>query len=178
MEYGVAELLGKDAIAAHEAAAFVTIYLAPHNYHRVHSPVSGILEEAVYIPGELWPVNKPFVRHMPRLFSRNERVVFRIRMVDGALVHAVMVGALNVGRIQIAARPDFFSNGSARQRSLRGRREKLVLNKEIKACDELGTFMLGSTVVLVFDRTLTDRHRFLSVPENTPIKMGQSLILE
>ena len=60
------------------ASSFFTIYLAPHNYHRVHSPLAGKLESITYIPGDLWPVNPPVVKQIPRVFSRNERVVFEI----------------------------------------------------------------------------------------------------
>src|SRR5690606_35290797 len=75
-------------------AWFCTIYLAPHNYHRVHSPIDARLTAIRYIPGSLWPVNQPFVRHLPRLFSRNERLIFELTTEHKARVYVAMVGAL------------------------------------------------------------------------------------
>lgn len=176
ISYSVASLLGKPNLRREDAAWFATVYLAPHNYHRVHTPMAGVLKRALYIPGELWPVNKPSVKFMPRLFARNERIVFEIETKDGGLLHAVMVGALNVGRMLVAAKPDFVSNSLKRQFPFGNRPAEIQIDKEIMAGEELGTFMLGSTVVLVFNEVLKNRYRFVQLPGNTPILMGQSLI--
>lgn len=178
IDYSVGELVGRGEMSAVEAAWFTTIYLAPHNYHRVHSPMSGVLQLARYIPGQLWPVNKPFVRNMPKLFSRNERLVFEIAVDGGGMLYAVMVGALNVGRVQMTARPEFVSNSLSRQIPFCSSPTEMAIKMSIKAGDELGTFMLGSTVVLVFDQALKSRFRFVQKSENSPIVMGQSLIEE
>ena len=63
-----------------------------------------------YIPGELWPVNQPFVKWFPNIFVRNERLIFDIEDFKGAMVHVVMVGALNVGKIHSDFIPDFYTN--------------------------------------------------------------------
>jgi hypothetical protein len=62
-------------------AWFQTVYLAPHNYHRVHSPVAGKLTAIRHIPGKLWPVNEQFVGLIPQLFTTNERLVFDIETI-------------------------------------------------------------------------------------------------
>lgn len=125
---------------------FSTVYLAPHNYHRVHSPVSGTVLKTRYVPGNLWPVNKPFVKHMPQLFLKNERLVFDIQVENGGVVYVVMVGALNVGRINTALMPDFTTNSLEKLEEF-----ETDINKPIRKGDCLGVFMLGSTVVTVFD---------------------------
>lgn len=153
-----------------------TVYLAPHNYHRVHAPFSGKVTAVRYLPGELWPVNVPFVLRIPRLFARNERLVFDFEPEFGGRAYAVMVGAFNVGRMVTPLLPSFVSNAVARQ--LGGVRpvvQRFSPAQEIKIGDELGTFMLGSTVVLVYDRIALERIKLVPNQENRPILMGQPL---
>ena len=96
LHYSLNELsLGRGRNETIDFGWFFTVYLAPHNYHRVHSPVSGKLVAIHYFSGQLWPVNKPFVRYLPLLFTRNERLVFEIKTQAGR-VFVSMVGALNV----------------------------------------------------------------------------------
>ena len=99
---------GENNLGKSNLAAYSTVYLAPHNYHRVHAPVSGLLKAMRYIPGELWPVNQPFVKWFPNIFVRNERLIFDIETSSGAMVHVVMVGALNVGKIYSDFIPGFY----------------------------------------------------------------------
>ncbi len=153
---------------------FSTIYLAPHNYHRVHSPVSGRLRFIRYIPGDLWPVNEPFVKWLPNLFIRNERMVFDIELEGGGFVHVVMVGALNVGRIVSPFLKNFFSNDYFKK----VRCKTFEMEKEVylKPGDELGTFMLGSTVVLVFDHQAMENLPPIKFVGKRAVRMGESLI--
>mgnify|MGYP003329574699 CR=1 FL=1 len=153
-----------------------TVYLAPHNYHRVHSPVSGLLQKIRYIPGKLWPVNQPFVKRVPNLFVSNERLVFEI-LVNNKKVFVVMVGALNVGRIETNFWPDFSTNNRDRIKGNTSSKERaLQAGKIIAAGDELGVFMLGSTVVTFFEEGLYEASHFLEVADPRPISMGQSLL--
>lgn len=158
-----------------ELAWYATVYLAPHNYHRVHAPVSGVVESIRYFPGELWPVNKPAVRTVPGLFVRNERLVFDFRLDGGGRCHVAMVGALNVGRMTSPLLPDFCTNAFHRQLGA-SPREWTELTRVTKAGDELGTFLLGSTVVVVFDQEAARRFRFVQTEKNAPILMGHSLL--
>ncbi len=156
---------------------YATIYLAPHNYHRVHAPISGSLEAITYIPGELWPVNNPFVKWIPRLFVRNERLVFRIRdSHSGGLCYAVMVGALNVGRMQTPFWPGFISN----QAGVKPEKSEKMFETPvlIDLGDHLGTFMLGSTVVLVFDELCAKAYKFGKINAAKPISMGESIAID
>ena len=74
IDYSVSELVFGDASPAPGFSAdwFTTVYLAPHNYHRVHSPVSGTIKQMRYIPGELWPVNKPAVNYVLNFLSKQD----------------------------------------------------------------------------------------------------------
>ncbi len=155
---------------------FTTVYLAPYNYHRVHSPVAGTLRKIRYIPGKLWPVNALFVKKMPKLFCLNERLVFDIELASQGMVHVVMVGALNVGRIQTRYWPDFFTNSSWAC----ARKAHLVIEQtcdaRLQCGEELGVFMLGSTVVLAFDAKAAEEFDFAEKKLACEIKMGQSLL--
>jgi phosphatidylserine decarboxylase len=143
----------------------------------VHSPVNGQLEKMRYIPGELWPVNEPFVRFTPRLFVRNERLVFDIREEkSGGLVHVVMVGALNVGRISTPFWPGMFTNTKdARVKYLRTERQKSAAH-HLLCGQEIGTFMLGSTVVIVWDKKVSEYYNLKNQTEKSKIQLGDALL--
>jgi phosphatidylserine decarboxylase len=144
--YRLDELLANDELAARLAGGdYATIYLAPRDYHRVHSPVAGQVVSYDYVPGALWPVNPRIASRRDGLLVRNERVV--IHLNAGALGHVavVMVGAAGVGNISVAHGP-----GSASLRSAGERRRIELHDIAVDRGDELGAFRLGSTVVLVF----------------------------
>lgn len=161
-----------DSSSSKDLVSFATVYLAPHNYHRVHSPVSGTISKIRYIPGELWPVNEPFVKWMPRLFNRNERLVFDITLPEGGVVHAVMVGALNVGKMSSPHLPDFSSNDYLKKEE----KFERDVNIAIKAGDELGTFMLGSTVVLLLDSDAGVKFTVPQLSKKRKVRMGEGLL--
>ena len=171
-ETAVSDALGRSL----DLAWFVTVYLAPHNYHRVHSPVAGQLEAIRYLPGELWPVNRVFVQRIPRLFNSNERLVFDIAIEGGGRLYLTMVGALNVGRMTSPFLPQEATNGLERQFSARPKTHRFANPLPLAAGTELGTFMLGSTVVLALDKAALARFPLVQTTENQPILMGQSLL--
>ena len=93
--FSLTELLGGDAERAKpfEGGEFATIYLAPHDYHRIHMPLAGKLQEMAYVPGRLFSVNPVTAEAVPRLFARNERVV-AIFDTDAGPMAMVLVGAM------------------------------------------------------------------------------------
>ena len=91
------------------AGSFFTYYLAPHNYHRVHSPVAGQVKWSTLVPGELWPVNRWSVQNVPDLYAINERVITGIETAKGRVL-VVMVGATNVGSISMSFDPNIKTN--------------------------------------------------------------------
>lgn len=145
-DYGLRELLaGQDALADSLAGGlFMTIYLAPYNYHRIHMSQDGALRGAWYVPGRLFSVNDATARHVPRLFARNERVVLRFDGDAGPHV-LVMVGALFVG-----------SMGTVWHGDIAPRRTRGSVDLPVPAAAplprgaELGRFNMGSTVILLW----------------------------
>jgi phosphatidylserine decarboxylase len=151
--YQLAELVADADLAAQLTdGAYVTIYLSPRDYHRVHAPCDAQVVGYDYLPGALWPVNPRIAARRDGLLARNERVV--IRMNAGALGHValVMVGASGVGNIRIA--PELGVAADARDSAAwRAAAEprRVELGAAVKRGDELAAFQLGSTVVLVFE---------------------------
>jgi phosphatidylserine decarboxylase len=142
--YSLEALLGspEEAVPFRQGVA-ATLYLSPAMYHRVHVPVDGHITGWRYVPGRLFPVSPPSVRAVPGLYARNERVVVLLEAPDHGSVAVVLVGAANVGRISLAF-SDLVTNSGEAAARVRPPRPLPV-----RRGDELGTFNLGSTVVLV-----------------------------
>lgn len=176
LTYSLTELMfGREVPDYVHLAFFATIYLAPHNYHRVHSPVQATLKKIRYFPGDLWPVNKPAVRWTPQLFTRNERLVFELSQPEGTL-YLAMVGALNVGKMTTPFLADFASNPGKRKLAAKGTQTfTLEEPPSIALGEELGTFMLGSTVIIAFDENLAKRYRMHQAWSSRPVRMGEKL---
>lgn len=101
--YDLAELLGSAADAApFVGGTYLTAYLSPKDYHRIHWPFDGRVLRARHLPGDLWPVNDGAVAGVPRLFARNERIPIVGETETGRAFALVPVGALNVGSIRLA----------------------------------------------------------------------------
>lgn len=156
--YSAAELLDDPAEAERfEGGAFLTIYLSPRHYHRIHAPCGGKIARARHVPGALLPVNAAAVAHIPDLFARNERLICYL---DGPVgrVAVVAVGAYNVGRISAAFDPAWGGalGSVARHAGWATNRPGAVAADhhyeppvELRMGDELMAFHLGSTVVLL-----------------------------
>src|SRR5690606_31395787 len=169
-EYEVGELLGDPADAARfEGGVFAVVYLSPRDYHRVHAPVRGPVRAVRHVGGTLFPVNRFGVRSYPRLFARNERVaVFQESEAHGE-VATILVGAIGVGRISLAFDPTIMTNvgrGPTTQRYHTAHAPALARG------DELGTFHLGSTVVLL---TGPDRPLSMLVRAGDRVRVGQAM---
>jgi phosphatidylserine decarboxylase len=156
MPYSIAALLGSEQSAGcYEGGAYLTLYLSPRHYHRIHAPVAGWVHEVRAVPGALLPVNLPAVQGVPALFPRNERVVVEMeRAGDGARVALVAVGAFNVGRISSIFDPALNvlpGRGISNIGDGSGLREwEYADPREIERGRQLLAFHLGSTVVLLF----------------------------
>jgi phosphatidylserine decarboxylase len=156
--YTAADLLDGDRSEAKRFrnGSFVTLYLSPRHYHRIHSPCEGRIIAAWHVPGALLPVNEAAVMHIDNLFPRNERLVCEMETALGR-VAAVAVGAYNVGRISAAFDPEWSGvQGRAWVTNRPGGRAA-----EAKRYDppiptpqgaEIMAFHLGSTVVLLTER--------------------------
>lgn len=150
--------------------SFITIYLSPRDYHRIHMPCDGKLLAMHYVPGSLYSVNPKTVSRVPELFARNERLVCEFE--NDILGHfvLVMVGATIVGSMSTqwhgvvnASRPaDIQSFGYG------------VTGPTLEKGDEMGQFQLGSTVILLFEpnKVVFDNR----LMEKSPVQLGESLI--
>ena len=168
-DYSAAELLGDPALAkAFHGGGFCTIYLAPYNYHRIHMPVDGQIEEWRYVPGRLFSVNPATARAMPRLFARNERVVCHFDTDFGPMM-LVMVGALNVGSMETvwAGR---ISPPHRRGGMLHTRCSPPMA---IERGAEMGRFNMGSTVILLTPPDTVSWNENLEA--GSALRMGQRL---
>lgn len=176
--YSLSSLLRDAELASRfSGGRFATIYLAPFNYHRIHSPVKGRLLSASYCPGTLWPVNPWSVERVEGLFCINERLTTRIAVDGGGELLLVKVGATNVGRIVVNYAPNWITNvGKLPRTSPRldfSPKEEVRFEKG----EEIGRFEMGSTVILVADRVLSERNPGLFASSlGKPVRMGQSLV--
>lgn len=144
--FSCAELLGAEQHARiFDQGRYITLYLSPKDYHRIHMPVTGRLKEMVYIPGKLFSVNPRSAAKIPQLFARNERVValFETELGDMAVV---LVGAMIVASIETVWAGKVTPAKTRQITSWRYQDQKIILSKG----EEMGRFLLGSTVILLF----------------------------
>jgi phosphatidylserine decarboxylase len=146
--YSLSDLLMTDIEDADRFrnGSFATLYLAPHNYHRVHCPVSGSLVAMRYVPGALYSVNAATVSLLPNLFTRNERLICHFNSAAGPII-LIFVGAMHVGSISTPW------TGLIRPRR-KGVVEDIDIARhghptEVAKGDLLGWFNMGSTVILL-----------------------------
>jgi len=145
--YELDALLGGDTPAALRRGSFVTVYLAPGDYHRIHSPVDARLVEMRYLPGALFSVNGATVGAVPRLFSRNERISCLFETAFGPMA-VVLVGALNVGSMATTWAGDV-APGPHRQARIWRYPASGAGAVQLARGEELGRFNMGSTVIVV-----------------------------
>ncbi len=147
MPYCARELLQDAAGDALTGGSYVTIYLAPGDYHRIHAPLAAVLRSVRHIGGTLFPVNPGGVRSVRKLFARNERVVSWFAR-DGGSFALVKVGSLLVGSVRLTLCET--SAPPRRSRLPGGGTSRLAAPVAVAKGDELGWFEFGSTVILVF----------------------------
>lgn len=168
--YSLLKLLDSPTLAERFLGGyFATIYLSPRDYHRFHAPVSGDIKETIYIPGSLWPVNPWAVLNVKDLFCRNERIVSLIapknsdRLIAHIAVGATMVGKIKLDYCQVE------SNVRSSKRLI-----KHFERVQVKKGEELGRFMFGSTIILLFEPGLISG---LEKKAPSVVKMGELLAL-
>ena len=152
-DYALADLIADDSQATEMVGGFyTTLYLSPRDYHRVHSPCTGRVRDVYQIPGRLYPVMPAALATIDGLLARNARTVIALDTPHWGRVFVVMVGATNVARIRVSAKP----------------------GDELRRGDELGSFNLGSTVVLLV------QYPGLALAEQSPLgqitQVGRALL--
>ena len=168
--YTTTALVGGDAELAAQFAdgSFATLYLSPKDYHRIHMPCAGRLRRMIYVPGELFSVNPTTARGVPGLFARNERVVCVFDNESGPFV-LTLVGATIVGSMATVWHGVVNPPRSHSVREWHFDGQQISLQKG----QEMGRFLLGSTVVMLFPKTMLSFN-----PEWAPaktIRMGEAM---
>lgn len=169
--YSVAELLGDNGADAEtfKDGKFMTVYLSPRDYHRVHMPFAGELRKTVYIPGKLFSVNQTTADAVPGLFARNERLVCLFDTEIGPMA-IVLVGAMIVAGIETVWAGRMGSQGRTQQLKLYPEDSPPI---SLASGSELGRFYLGSTaIVLLPANTMTFESQLTA---GTDVMMGQTI---
>lgn len=168
--YNLTELLGGDRVfaAPFECGNFVTIYLSPRDYHRLHMPCSGTLLEMRHVPGRLFSVNRATTAFVPDLFAKNERIIATFRTPLGKMA-LVLVGAIFVSSIETVWHGVVTPPSAASVRIWNYGAEPVRLAQG----QEMGRFNMGSTVIVLFESG-----KIAWSPDfeaETPVKMGESI---
>ena len=172
IKYNLVDLIKDKTLAkVFRNGFFITIYLAPKNYHRIHSPFSGTIEETSYLGGNLYSVNAQSTRKIKSLYSSNERTFCYVKS-ENFYYGLVSVGAAMVGSIV----PFWNTETKPKKRNLvnlwnEGPEEDL---KAVNKGQELGYFQMGSTVILLLPSGIEADKNFLY--ESKVVKFGEELI--
>ncbi|SFM52537.1 archaetidylserine decarboxylase [Rugamonas rubra] len=169
-KFSTTALVGGDRelAAQFQHGSFANLYLSPRDYHRIHMPCDGRLTRMIYVPGELFSVNPTTARGIPGLFARNERVVCVFETAHGPFV-MTLVGATIVGSMATVWHGVVNPPRTAEVREWSYAEQNIVL----KQGQELGRFLLGSTVVMLFPK---DRLAFNPAWQPAgPVRLGETM---
>jgi phosphatidylserine decarboxylase len=169
-KFSTTALVGGDAelAAKFQHGSFANLYLSPRDYHRIHMPCDGKLTRMIYVPGELFSVNPTTARGIPGLFARNERVVCVFDTASGPFV-MTLVGATIVGSMATVWHGVVNPPRAPQICEWKYDDQNIVLKKG----EELGRFLLGSTVVMLFPK---DKLGFNpSWQPAGPVRLGETM---
>ena len=169
-QYSTRALVGGDAALAaqFQNGQFATLYLSPRDYHRIHMPIAGKLLRMIHVPGDLFSVNPTTARGVPGLFARNERVVCEFETAQGPMV-LVLVGATIVGSMATVWHGQVNPPRPGIVRKWHYDTQNVLLQKG----EEMGRFLLGSTVVMLFQQnSIAFPTDWLST---RPLQMGEAM---
>lgn len=162
-------LLGSEDDAKYfQNGSFMTIYLSPKDYHRVHIPFAGKLLKMTHIPGELFSVNPLYVRNIPELYSRNERVVCLFETALGKMA-VIMVGAVIVRSISTSWGGVVAPAKNCEPTATEYKDKDFQYAKG----EEIGRFFMGSTVICLFEKDKVAFSDALTLEQN--VKMGEKM---
>jgi phosphatidylserine decarboxylase len=169
-DYSVKALVGGDSALAgqFEDGSFATLYLSPKDYHRIHMPCAGRLRRMIHVPGDLFSVNPVTARGVPGLFARNERVVCVFEGDAGSFV-MVLVGATIVGSMATVWHGVVNPPRPGHVREWRYDHE----HRRFAQGEEMGRFLLGSTVVMLFPKSTLEFNPDWAVQR--PIRVGERM---
>lgn len=168
ISYSLADLLPSQEYKHFVGGSFVTLYLSPADYHRIHSPAKGRITGFFHIPGKLYTVQEFMVSGLPGLFCINERLVSYITAKTGRIA-VCKIGAMNVGRISL-------SYANAVTNKFIRKKQETFFDKQnevkVNAGDEIAVFHLGSTIILLLEKGTA---RFSGIKLGSKVKAGQTI---
>lgn len=147
---------------------FITIYLAPHNYHRVHMPITASVKQMLYVPGKLFSVNNATISKIPNIYTKNERVIVLFDSDIGKIA-LVLIGAMVVGSIVTSWHGQVTPAKSRTITSWGYSNNQLTIERGA----EMGLFQLGSTVIVLFENNAINFSNNITI--EAPIKMGEKI---
>lgn len=170
IDYSLEKLLGGNSTrsAKYDNGQFITIYLSPRDYHRIHMPCSGTLVEQTHVPGRLFSVAKHTVNTVKGIFARNERVVASFDTEHGPMA-MVLVGAINVAAIETVWHGLITPPKGETVTSKNYTHKDISIEKG----KEMGRFNMGSTVILVFENGAPKLSETLKVDQ--ALRLGEAL---
>jgi phosphatidylserine decarboxylase len=169
--YSLASLLANnlEQVKLFSHGSFATVYLAPHNYHRVHAPASGSVEQMIYVPGRLFSVNLKTTNSVPNIFAKNERLITILATDDGP-VAVIFVGAMIVGGISTSWAGTICPPHTNKVIAWDYTQEQSKIN--LSQGQDMGKFLLGSTVIVLTSKPV----RFMpNLTSGASVLMGQGL---
>jgi len=170
MNYSLSQLLANDMklTETFQNGKFITIYLSPRDYHRVHMPYTGKLLQSTYVPGKLFSVNPATIDRINNVFTRNERLI-NIFQTDNGPMAIILIGAMLVAGIHTVWQDNVAPNHFKQPQTWRYADKNIVLQKG----NELGYFNFGSTVILLFPENKANWLPGLHT--KTTIQFGQAI---
>lgn len=169
MSYSVDGVLGNGITAEAKKSVyngtFVNFYLSPRDYHRYHAPIDMQVLHAVHIPGKLYPVNIPSLKKQVNLFIENERVVLECLSAQGKRFFLILVGALNVGEMEVNFEPRIRTNTTLTPSQYSYK--DLYLSKG----DDFGCFRMGSTIVMLCESDMVE----LGISSGHNVRFAQTI---
>lgn len=165
------QLLAGDAALADRLrhGSFANLYLSPKDYHRLHMPCAGRLQRMIYVPGALFSVNPTTARGVPGLFARNERVVCVFDSETHGRFVMVLVGATIVGSMATT----WHGVVNPRRTGVIAEWEYADRSIALEQGEEMGRFLLGSTVIMLFEKDVIDFNADWR-PEG-PVRLGEAM---
>jgi len=171
-DYTLEELVGgnSEMARAFEGGSFATIYLSPKDYHRIHMPLGGSLKQMMHVPGRLFSVSPSTTRTVPRLFSRNERVINLFETEAGPMA-VIMVGAIFVASMDTV----WAGTVAPVHRCIQSwdYSDKSLAPVDLEKGAEMGRFNMGSTIVLLFGKDALEWTERLQ--PGWKVQMGQQI---
>lgn len=150
--YSLRQLVGSDIAKDYDGGKYITLYLSPRDYHRIHHPVGGAIKRIRFFQGRILPVNPFSLEHFKEVFSRNRRLLlsYEDKQQEKTIkVLSCWVGALNVGQMKIFFDEDFYHKAHRVKIDTREVQE-MDMDFAVEQGSEAGAFELGSTVILIF----------------------------